>query len=267
MFSATQFANGDTMLRNTQPLVLIVDDERDIRRVLRFCLEEEYRVIEAEDGEIGIRKAIQTAPDLVISDIRMPVIDGFAVCQTLKQDEKTSHIPIILMTAHDDQPIKTTSFKTGADQFLSKPFDTQELLARVESLIHQRRRLRERFRVGDVLKPGDIIVTSVDDQFLRKMKSIVEERMHDETFSVEELAQRVGMSRSQMHRKMRSLTNLMPSGFIRYLRLHRARDLLVGKGGTVSEVAYQVGFGSVSHFTRCFRKQFGTVPSAVGDHR
>ena len=251
------------MTRKAQPLVLIVEDELTMRKSLRLCLEPDYRVLEADDGDVGIRKAFETIPDLIISDIKMPKVDGFRVCQTLKENEKTSHIPIILLTAYDEISVKISGFETGADQYLTKPFDVDELLVRVSSLILQRRRLRERFRMGEVLKPGEIIVTSLDDQFLRKVKSAVEQHIGDEDFSVEVLAQKVGMSRSQVHRKLRSLTTLSAGDFIRYMRLHRAMELLTKGAGTVSEIAYQVGFNSVPYFTRCFRKQFGTLPSDV----
>ncbi len=251
------------MIHKTRPLILMIDDEADMRQTMRACLEPDYRVIEAGDGDVGIRKAFQTVPDLIISDIKMPKSDGFQVCQTLKEDERTSHIPIILLTAHSDRSIKISGLETGADVYLTKPFDIQELLVRVKNLIHLRRQLRETFRVGEVLKPGEIVVTSLDDQFLRKVKTIVDVHMGDEALSVEVLAGKVGMSRSQMHRKLISLTSLSPGDFIRYMRLHRAMELLKGRAATVSEVAFQVGFSSVTYFTRCFRKQFGFVPSDV----
>jgi len=241
----------------------MVDDEEEMRKSMKRFLEPEYRVIEADDGDAGIRKAVQTIPDLIISDVKMVKVDGFQVCQTLKEDERTSHIPIILLTAHGEKSLRLSGLEIGADEYLTKPFDLQELLARVRNLIQSRRRLRERFRAGEVLRPGDVIVTSLDDQFLNKVKAVVESHMGDENLSVEVLAGKVGMSRSQMHRKLISLTSLSPGDFIRYMRLHRAMDLLNAKSGTVSEIAYQVGFGSVAYFTKCFRKQFGILPSSV----
>ncbi|MEK7250666.1 MAG: helix-turn-helix transcriptional regulator, partial [Bacteroidota bacterium] len=145
--------------------------------------------------------------------------------------------------------------------------DAKELLVRVKNLIELRRKLREKFSVGKVLKPGEIAVTSIDDAFLQKVMSAVEKKMGDESFSVEELAKEVNMSRSQLHRKLTALTNQSPSDFIRYMRLHRAKDLLQQNVGTVSEIAFQVGFNSVAYFTKCFREQFGVVPSAVPAQR
>ena len=168
----------------------------------------------------------------------MPKKDGYEVCRTLKLDEKTSHIPIILLTAKAASENKIEGLEIGADDYLIKPFEPKELLARVKNLIDLRRKLRERFSESVPLKPGEIAVTSIDDVFLRKVAAVVEQRMGDENFSVEELGQEVGMSRSQLHRKLTALTNQSPSDFIRYMRLHRAMALLQGNAGTVAEIAY-----------------------------
>jgi transcriptional regulator GlxA family with amidase domain len=178
-------------------------------------------------------------------------------------DEKTSHIPIILLTAKAGTENKIEGLETGADDYLTKPFDAKELLVRVKNLIDLRRKLRERFSVGQVLKPGDIAVTSIDDAFLKKAMSVVEQRLGDEDFGVEQFRNELGMSRTQLHRKLTALTNQSAGDFIRYMRLQRAKDLLKQNAGTVSEIAYQVGFNSVAYFTKCFREQFGTVPSDV----
>ena len=190
----------------------------------------------------------------------MPKKDGYEVCRTLKLDEKTSHIPIILLTAKAASENRIEGLETGADDYLIKPFEPKELLARVKNLIVLRRRLRERFSAGVPLKPGEIAVSSIDDVFLRKVAAVVERRMGDENLSVEELGQEVGMSRSQLHRKLTALTNQSPSDFIRYMRLHRAMALLQGNAGTVAEVAYSVGFGDPSHFSRRFHEFFGITP-------
>jgi signal transduction histidine kinase/ligand-binding sensor domain-containing protein/DNA-binding response OmpR family regulator len=245
------------------PIVLIIEDNADVRAYMKEYLVRSYQVIEAHDGAEGIEKAIETIPDLIISDVMMPKKDGFEVCKTLKLDEKTSHIPIILLTAKAGTENKIEGLETGADDYLTKPFDAKELLARVKNLIELRRKLRERFSVGQVLKPGEIAVSSMEDAFLQRVKSSVEAHLGDEDFSVEELGKDVGMSRSQIHRKLTALTNLAPSDFIRYLRLHRAMDLLRQNAGTVAEIAFSVGFGSVAYFTKCFREQFGTLPSEI----
>jgi DNA-binding response OmpR family regulator len=220
-------------------------------------------VLEARDGAEGVEKARESVPDLIISDVMMPTMDGYELCKTLKLDERTSHVPVILLTAKAGQENKIEGLETGADDYLTKPFDAKELLVRVKNLIELRWKLRERFSVGQALKPGEIAVTSIDDTFLRKAMGVVEKGLGDETFSVEDFAREVGMSRSQLHRKLTALTGQSPSDFIRYMRLHRAMELLRKSAGTVSEVAYAVGFSGVSYFTKCFREQFGTLPSRV----
>ena len=245
------------------PLVLVVEDNADVRAYMKEYLISCYDVQEAHDGAEGIEKAKETIPDLIISDVMMPKKDGYELCKALKLDEKTSHIPIILLTAKAGTENKIEGLETGADDYLTKPFDAKELLVRVKNLIDLRRKLRERFSVGQVLKPGDIAVTSIDDAFLQKAMSVVEQRMGDEEFGVEQMRNELGMSRTQLHRKLTALTNQSAGDFIRYMRLQRAKDLLMQNAGTVSEIAYQVGFNSVAYFTKCFREQFGVVPSEV----
>jgi signal transduction histidine kinase/DNA-binding response OmpR family regulator len=245
------------------PIILIVEDNADVRAYIRGYLVPAYHVTEARDGEEGIRKAQETIPDLIISDVMMPKKDGYQVCKTLKLDEKTSHIPIILLTAKAASENRIEGLEIGADDYLIKPFEPKELLARIKNLIDLRRKLRERFSISVPLKPGEIAVSSIDDVFLKKVAEVVERRMGDENFSVDELGQEVGMSRSQLHRKLTALTNHSPSDFIRHMRLHRAMALLQGNAGTVAEVAYTVGYGDPSHFSRRFHEVFGVPPGEV----
>jgi signal transduction histidine kinase/ligand-binding sensor domain-containing protein/DNA-binding NarL/FixJ family response regulator len=245
------------------PLVLIVEDNADVRGYINEYLRSGYRVIEARNGLEGVAEAREQIPDLIISDVMMPKMDGYELCRVLKLDERTSHIPIVLLTAKAGTESKIEGLETGADDYLVKPFDAKELLVRVRNLIELRRKLRERFSASQVLKPGEIAVTSMDDTFLQKVMAVVESHIGDENFSVEHLGKEVGMSRSQVHRKLTALTGQAPSEFIRYMRLHRAKDLLTKKAGTVSEIAYMVGFSGVSYFTKCFQEQFGALPSEV----
>jgi signal transduction histidine kinase/DNA-binding response OmpR family regulator/ligand-binding sensor domain-containing protein len=252
---------------DTLPLVLIIEDNADVRAYIRSYLDSHYRMLDAVDGADGVEQAKYNIPDLIISDVMMPRMDGNEVVRQLKHDEKTSHIPIILLTAKAGQENKLEGLGTGADDYLTKPFDANELLVRMKNLIELRRKLREKFSVSHILKPGEIAVTSIDDQFLQKSMAIVEKKMSDEKFSVEEFAEEVGMSRSQLHRKLTALTNQSPSDFTRYMRLHRAKELIEKNAGTISEIAFQVGFNSVAYFTKCFREQFGVVPSQVTKNR
>ena len=193
----------------------------------------------------------------------MPKKDGYEVCRILKLDERTSHIPIILLTAKAATENRIEGLEIGADDYLVKPFEPKELTARVKNLIDLRKKLRQRFGESSPLRPGEIAVSSIDDVFLRKAAAVVEQRMGDESFSVEDFGREVGMSRSQLHRKLTALTNQSPSDFIRYMRLHRAMALLRGNTGTVAEIAYSVGYGDPSHFSKRFHEVFGIPPGEV----
>ncbi len=243
-----------------KPIVLLVEDNADVSAYIKEHLSG-YHVIEARDGMEGTVKALEAIPDLIISDIMMPRRDGYELCRILKSDEKTSHIPIILLTAKATSEHKIEGLETGADDYLVKPFDSRELVVRIRNLIALRQKLRERFRV--TLKPGEVTVTSMDDMFLKKLIAAVEQRMGDERFDVEDLALELNMSRMQLHRKVSALTNQSAGEFIQYMRLHRAMDLLKGNAGTVSEIAYNVGFNDPSYFAKRFQALFGILPSEV----
>jgi len=249
--------------RSDKPIILVVEDNPDVRAHVKSHLIPVYEVTEARDGVEGTEIALEMIPDLIISDVMMPKKDGYQLCQTLKSNEKTSHIPIILLTAKAASENKIEGLQTGADDYLIKPFEPNELLARVKNLIDLRQKLRELFKASVPLKPGEVAVTSMDDVFLKKVMATVERHMDDEHFHVEGLAAEVGMSRVQLFRKLTALTSQSPGEFIRYIRLHRAMELLEKDFGTVSEVAYAVGFGDPSYFSKCFHKQFGKAPTDV----
>jgi YesN/AraC family two-component response regulator len=224
-------------------------------------LEPDYAVVEAVNGRDGFEKAAATIPDLIICDVMMPELDGYELCHVLKNDEKTSHIPVILLTAMGGEENKLEGLQTGADDYLTKPFSSKELLARAKNLVEQRRQLREKFSREVVLKPGEIAITSADERFLNRVKEAVEKNLGDEDFSVEDLGREVGMSRVQLHRKLKALTDQSAGEFILSMRLQRAVDLLAQNAGTVAEIAYMVGFNTPNYFAKCFRKQFGCSPS------
>jgi DNA-binding response OmpR family regulator len=240
--------------------VLVIDDHPGMRHYVRRHLESSFQVLEAKDGREGVELALEAIPDLVICDVMMPQLDGFQVCERLKTNEKTSHVPVILLTAKAGEESKLAGLETGADDYLIKPFNSRELQLRVHNLIEQRRKLRERFRGTVILKPSEMAVTSTDEVFLNKVLAVVEKHLDEEEFSVETLGQEVGMSRSQIHRKLRALTNQPPILFIRSIRLQRAADLLRQNAGSIAEIAYQVGFSSQAYFTKCFHEQFGVSP-------
>ncbi len=240
--------------------VLIVEDHVEVRMFLRDHLQRYYRVIEAQSGSEGLDAAMLALPDLVISDVVMDGMDGFELCRALKTHEKTCHIPVILLTAKTTRDDRLHGLETGADCYLTKPFDALELLVQVRNLIDQRKQLRERFSAPVVLKPSEMAVTPMDEVFLTKVLTAVQDHLQDPTFDVERLGREVGLSRSQLHRKLRALTNQPPTLLIRSIRLQRAAELLAHKTGSVAEVAYFVGFNSQAYFAKCFREQFGCSP-------
>ncbi|RMD98959.1 MAG: DNA-binding response regulator, partial [Calditrichaeota bacterium] len=243
------------------PLVLIVEDNDDMRRYLRNSLNQGFDIIEAENGQSGYQVACKKTPDLIVSDVMMPEMDGYALCEKLKTDQRTSHIPVILLTARAGQEDKLEGLEIGADDYLTKPFDARELNIRVKNLIEQRQRLRERFSREITVQPKEITVTSIDEKLLQRAIDIVEENMSNSEFDIDQFCRAIGMSRSTLNRKLRALTGLSTNGFIRTLRLKRASLLLQKKSATIVEIAYEVGFNNPSYFAECFRQQFGKSPS------
>jgi DNA-binding response OmpR family regulator len=242
-------------------LVLIVEDNADVRSYIREHLEEHYKIFEAANGEEGFAQAQETIPDLIITDVMMPKMDGFAFSRLLRRDAKTSHIPIIMLTAKASLESKIEGLETGVDDYLTKPFSPKELLARVRNLITLRRQLRERFSRAAIIKPSEVSAVSVDQVFLLRVIGVIEANIGEEEFSVEKLAEEVHMSVSQLNRKLNGLIDQPAGQLLRSMRLQRAADLLRQNVGTVAEIAYQVGFGSQAHFTTMFQKQFGCTPS------
>jgi signal transduction histidine kinase/DNA-binding response OmpR family regulator len=247
--------------KKSLPILLIVEDNPDMRVYIRSNLEDKYRILEAANGNEGFKKSIKTLPDLVISDVMMPKMDGFQLCAQLKTDQRTSHIPVILLTARAAAEDRIGGLETGADDYIIKPFNARELQVRVKNLIKQRRNLRERFRKEGILQPRELAATSTDQKFLQKALEIVELHLSDEQFSVVTFGKEIGMSRTLLYRKLQALTDYSPNEFIRNLRLNHAAQLLANHSGNVTEVAFRVGFNNLSYFTRCFQRQFGVSPS------
>lgn len=248
---------------NAQNIILVIEDNDDIRNFLRLALEPKYRVFEAVDGETGIEKALEIVPDVIICDVMMPRKDGFEVTKALKKQEKTSHIPIILLTAKAGVENRITGLETGADAYVPKPFSSEELHARIKNLIDGRIKLKEKFSRSLAIKPQVIAEPSMEEKFLIRVKGIVDKFLGDENFSVEQLSKEVGMSRAQLHRKLIALTGVSASRFVRNYRLEHAHQLLQNKVGTVSEIAYRVGYSSPAYFTKCFTEDYGISPSQV----
>ncbi|MFO7671770.1 MAG: DNA-binding response regulator, partial [Bacteroidales bacterium] len=254
-------AEEDQDDRKELPLLLIVEDNRDVIHYLESILNKEYAIKTATNGQAGLDLAIEIIPDIVISDVMMPMMNGFVLCGKLKTDERTSHIPVILLTAMAADASKLEGLETGADDYLVKPFNDRELKVRIRNLIEQRRRLRESFTHDITISPKEIAVTSADERFLSRAMEVIEKRLSDPDFGVDLFGKEVGMSHSQLYRKIHALTNLSPVELIRTIRLKRAASLLKQKYGNISEVAYKTGFSSPAYFSDCFQKQFGKSPS------
>ena len=239
--------------------VLIIDDNVDIRSYVHGLLNAEYSVIEAANGSEGIRKAMKYVPDLIISDVMMPGMDGIECCRRLKSELQTCHIPVILLTACSLDEQRIQGYDGGADSYISKPFSSQLLLARIRNLIDSHQRLKQFFGDRQTLAKEDIC--DMDKEFVEKFKKIIEEKMSDSGLNVEDLGKDMGLSRVQLYRKIKSLTNYAPNELLRMARLKRAASLLASSELTVAEIAYEVGFTSPSYFTKCYKEQFGESPT------
>ncbi len=243
------------------PIMLIADDNADIRSVLKDIFNSEYHILEAEDGQIALKLAIETIPDIIISDVMMPNMDGFELTEQLKQNEATSFIPIILLTAKTSDEAKLKGLQIEADDYETKPFNHEILKTKVQQLIEVRHKLRERYSKELILKPTDITITSADEKFIGRLQSVLDKELSNPNFSVDEFSKTVGMSRMQLHRKLKSLLGVTASEFLRNERL-KAASILLKKGNVnVSEIAYNVGFNDVSYFSKCFKELFGVTPS------
>ena len=252
---------NDYMLSQGQedlPILLIIEDNKDVATYIQSVLEKDYHIHLAKNGLIGIEKAISIIPDIIISDVMMPIKDGYEVCDTLKQDERTNHIPIILLTAKATQADRVAGLQLGADAFLTKPFQREELLVRLETLTSLRHTLQERYSQG---ANGPIADNEGGDLFLIKIRTLVESEMDNSDFSVSDLGAALHMSDMQVYRKLKALTNQTPSAFIRSVRLTKGKQLLQETELTIAEIAYEIGFNNPNYFSRTFHKAFGRPPS------
>jgi len=249
--------------KETLPLLLIVEDNSDVRYYIKDNLKKDYRLIEAIDGEDGWNKSISQIPDLIVSDVMMPKMDGFKLCEKLKTDERTSHIPVILLTAKAAKQDKIEGYETGADDYIMKPFESDELRARIKNLIEQRKRLHQHFQKKGILDLDQSKFTSFDKRFLQKAFNIITQKISDSSFTVEAFADNLAVSRSLLHKKIVALTGEAPRDLIRRIRLKKAAELIEKKFGNLSVIALEVGFDNPAYFSECFKKQFGISPVPV----
>jgi DNA-binding response OmpR family regulator/anti-sigma regulatory factor (Ser/Thr protein kinase) len=244
-----------------RPVILIVEDNVDLRKYISGNLFRHYQILEAENGREGLKKAIESIPDLIISDVMMPEMDGMEMCHQLKTDERTNHIPVIMLTARADMGSKIEGLETGADDYIIKPFDAEELRVRVKNLIEQRKKLRERYRKEFLTDPAGHEIPPPEDEFLVRVLDCTKKHLKESEFNVEQLGKELHLSRAQLYRKVLALTDYTPNEFIRNIRLKMAARMFLEGHRNVTSVLYTVGFNTPSHFTESFRELFGINPS------
>lgn len=243
------------------PNILIVEDNDDMRRYLRTLLADRFYVLEACDGQSGLRLARESVPDLIVSDVMMPLMDGLQLCKHLKEDFITSHIPVILLTARSEERQQMEGYESGADAYLTKPFSADLLVSRIYNLLDNRRQLRHLFdNSKQDQAPADVKLTTQDKLFMDQLKEAINSNMANPNLKMDELGEQLGISRVQLYRKVKTLTGLSPVELLRQMRLQKGKVLLNTTTKTVAEIAYEVGFNSSSYFANCFKKQFGKLP-------
>ncbi|MDP4195302.1 MAG: response regulator [Bacteroidota bacterium] len=253
--------NGEE--NKNKPKVLVVEDNTDMRHYIKGELENEFDIIEAINGQDALEKALNCNPEIILSDIMMPQMDGIELCKKIKTNEMTSHIAVVLLTARSSQEYKMEGLETGADDYLTKPFYGAELLLRIRNIIETRTKLRKKLGKALVeIEPNSIEITSVDQKFLKRAIDIIEEHMDDSEFNVETFSKLIGMSRVSLYNKLKSLTDHSVQEFVFAIRLKRAAQLIKESGMTITEISYSVGFKDPSHFSKLFKKQFGVPPKA-----
>jgi signal transduction histidine kinase/DNA-binding response OmpR family regulator len=258
--SGSPFDAVQQMQDADRDLVLVVDDNSDIRQFVREQLEDSFAVLEAKDGQQGFAIARESIPNLIITDVRMPVMDGFILSKKLKEDSLTSHIPVIILTAKSEESDRLTGLETGADDYLVKPFSTRELLLRTKNLISGRKKIIEKFSRTASFNPSEVSASAIERRFLEKVQSEITAAISDESFSAEILASKCSVSVSQLNRKLKGIIGQPAGQLIRSARMEKAASLLKGGEFPIKEIAYMVGFSDQSTFTRAFSKYFGKAP-------
>lgn len=257
--------NGTTMV-DGKPILLIIDDNSDMRTYIHTILESDYNIIEAANGKQGVALANKYLPDIIICDMMMPVMDGLECCQILKSEMRTSHIPVLMLTACSFDEQRAASYENGADGFIGKPFDSQVLCSRIHSLLDNRKRIKDFLSESQPTEtgPDTKAVSDLDKDFIHQFMQIVQKQIADSNLSVETISAQMGLSRVQFYRKVKSLTNYSPVELIRITRLKKAQMLLSSETKlTVAEVSYRVGFSSPSYFTKCYKEYFNESPTAT----
>jgi YesN/AraC family two-component response regulator len=240
--------------------ILIVEDNPELRQYLVKNLSLNFQVEDARNGKEGLEKSFQFIPDLIVTDVMMPEMDGFELLKAIKADERTSHIPVLILTAKNDGEDHLTGLETGASDYLMKPFEIRLLTMKIRNMLEMQKKMRERYSTQVFISPSDLPISNIDETFIRRAIDVVEKNMKDEDFNVEKFSGQLNMSHIQLYRKLNAIANLSPSDFIRTIRLKRAAQLITQGNLNINEVCYETGFNNPSYFTKCFKKEFGVLP-------
>ena len=244
-----------------KPLILLVDDNADVRNFIKTLLQNEYTLIEAKDGQSGLLKAMKYVPDLIVSDVMMDKMNGFELCKAVKENISTSHIPVILLTAYAMDEQRSLGFESGADAYIPKPFNENLLKIRIRKTIENRKKLKEYFQNHLTFGDKKELLNEVDNSFMERFRRIIEENLMDTDLNIDDIGKSMGLSRVQLYRKVKSLTNYSPNEFIRIIRLKAAEQMMITSEKSISEIAYDTGFTSPSYFTKCFKEYFNENPT------
>jgi DNA-binding response OmpR family regulator len=247
--------------KHSRPIALIVEDSIDVIYYLKTCLQNQYALRIAHSGQEGIDKALEITPDIIISDVMMPEKNGYELTDTLKNNVKTSHVPIILLTAKATEKDKLEGLGVGADAYLTKPFNVDELKIRIKNLINERKKLWQYYSESFSYKPENLKISSPDQKFLTRALEILEENKSDSTFNSSKLQKELGISKTLLHVKLKALTGKSTTEFIRTYRLKYSATLILQDCGNISEIAYESGFNDQGYFGKSFRKHFGVTPT------
>jgi DNA-binding response OmpR family regulator len=244
-----------------RPVVLLVEDNDEFREYLREVFQKEYHILEAPNGKVGLDITLDQIPDLIVSDVMMPEMDGIELCRIVKTDRRISHIPVVLLTARAEEEQQLQGYQTGADAYVTKPFRLDILQAMIANLIRQREQVQRQFQQHVEIRPSEVAVRSLDEQFVNSAVKVVEANLANAEFTVEELSDAMSMSRVYLYKKILSLTGKTPIEFIRIIRMRRGASLLEKSQLTVSEIAYQIGFNNPKYFTKLFKEEFKMLPT------
>ncbi|MBN2640003.1 MAG: response regulator, partial [Bacteroidales bacterium] len=257
----TDQETGKEPVSSERPRILLVEDDSEVRSYIKECLEETYEILEAPNGKVALEMIDEEEPDLIVSDIMMPEMDGLELTHQLKNDLKTCHIPIILLTAKSSLEQRLEGLEEGADSYIPKPFSKEHLQIRIRKLLELRKKIHDRYKSQYAVEEEPTDISRLDKKFLNKVSKIVEDNLQKDEFTVEELSDLVGLSRVQIYRKIKKLTGMSVSEYVRMVKLKASLELIKTSGKSMSEIAYEVGFSSPSYFAQCFKKQFGISPS------